>query len=336
MSGFAALMALSASQTKETQSAVQSALAQRHRKEELRRKQQEERERKERELETKLRLKHFEDEKKEQERQQRLEQERQARERVLQRREEEQRDALRYGPKKAKTISAPDGAPKWPTSSHSPEKHKILSDADGDSARESPGLSLTREEKRERKLQAELKRTFHSAKRSRLTGGYVKEGRRLPGGAIDITTTTPGQADTASGAQSIKARISAIPNTLTKLNIVKRDVRTIDEIRTDLAKVKVLAGDEAREFNDWFGKAKKKEPTKSAVVSAPPSGANTPASQTSSSKYTGTVHLPNCSYCVFREQRGRTWDGSRSGLLKEGQCSPVIRDLFTIRAQAVS
>jgi protein SPT2 len=296
MSGFAALMALSASQTKETQTAVQSALAQRQRKEELRRKQQEERERQERELQTKLRLRHFEAEKKEQERQQHLEQERQARERVHQRREEEQRAALRYGPKKAKALAPAVGPLKWPGAhSHArahPDspKRKAFSDED-----DSLGPSLTREEKRERKLQAELKRTFHTARRSTHTGGYVKHGRRLPGGAIDVTTTAPGQAETASATQSIKARISAIPNTLTKLNIVKRDVRTIDEIRQDLAKVKVLAGDEAREFSDWFGKAKKTEPVKRVaqpLASAPSSGANTPASQTSKGSATAPGAAP--------------------------------------------
>lgn len=71
MSGFAALMALSATQTKQSQDSVQSALIQRQQKEELRRKQQEEKERKEKELENKLRLKHFEDAKRHEEMMQR-------------------------------------------------------------------------------------------------------------------------------------------------------------------------------------------------------------------------------------------------------------------------
>jgi protein SPT2 len=72
---------------------------------------------------------------------------------------------------------------------------------------------------------------------------------------------------------------------LTKLNVVKRDTRTIDEILQDRAKAreaKILDGDDAREFNDWFGGSKKKESPKKPVLpttgSAPSSGANTPTS----------------------------------------------------------
>jgi len=49
--------------------------------------------------------------------------------------------------------------------------------------------------------------------------------------------------------------------TLTKLNVVKRDTRTIDEIVQDRAKAKTLDGDKAREFSDWFGTSKKKDKT---------------------------------------------------------------------------
>lgn len=287
MSGFAALMALSASQTKESQSAVQSALLQRQRKEELKRKQQEERECKERDLETKLRLKHFEDEKREQERERRKEEERRAKEKELQRREEEQRDSLRYGPKKAKLAS--EASPKWPTASSQSHarwevRKRTLPDDDGDddSAGDSPRQKpLTREEKRERKLQADINRSFHTAKRSTLTGGYLKAGRRLPGGAVDVATGSQ-SAESGSVTKSVKERIAAMPNTLTKLNTVKRDTRTIDEILQDRAKardLKVLDGDEAREFSDWFGTSRKKESAMKAVigrgvVSAPTSGVN--------------------------------------------------------------
>ncbi|KAL4072612.1 SPT2 chromatin protein-domain-containing protein [Scleroderma yunnanense] len=281
MSGFAALMALSASQTKETQSAVQSALLQRQRNEEVKRKKQEELERKEREEQAKIRQKRFEDEKKQHE----LEAKRAAEMQRLQaekaRREEEARNALLYGPKKSKYGS------KWPTSNGTAKedvrKRRLPSDDDDDSRCGSPAMALTREEKRRRRLDAEMRRTY-AIKRSSTSSGYTKAGRRLPGGAIDATSAP--SADSGASTQSVKARLAALPNTLTKLNVNKRDTRTIDEILQDRAKAKhgILDGDEAREFNDWFGKSKKKDiglssaPSSSSQVSPPPSGAASPLS----------------------------------------------------------
>ncbi|KAI6042925.1 SPT2 chromatin protein-domain-containing protein [Pisolithus marmoratus] len=275
MTGFAALMALSASQTKEAQSAVQTALLERQRNEEMKRKKQEEFERKQREEQAKLRQKHFEEEKKQQE----LEAKRAADMARLEaekaRREEEARNALIYGPKKAK----------WPASHGTAKddlrKRRLPSDDEGDSRSGSPAMALTREEKRQRKLEAELRRSY-SAKRSSTGAGYYKAGRRLPGGAIDATSSH--LTDSGSSAQSVKARLAALPNTLTKLNVNKRDTRTIDEILQDRAKAKhgILDGDEAREFNDWFGKSKKKElvPSSSQCSSGqgscPASGAASP------------------------------------------------------------
>ena len=305
MSGFAALMALSASQTKESQSAVQMALAQRQRKEVARRKQQEEEEHKQRELDLKLRLKHFEDQKKAQERHMRLEQEEQARDALLRRRAEEQRDALRYGPKKAKSVAthSGDSSPRWPASASQAatreevRKRRLPSDDD----EPSPGSSatvLTREEKRERKLQAELRRASRPTKRAKVIRGYTKAGKQLPGGAIDVMTESA-QVESGSTPQSVKARIAAMPNTLTKLNVVKRDTRTIDEIMQDRAKAreaKVLDGDEAREFSDWFGKGKK-EAAKRMVqhaTSAETSGANTPVPHSSSPSTYMTFWIHTC------------------------------------------
>jgi protein SPT2 len=74
-----------------------------------------------------------------------------------------------------------------------------------------------------------------------------------------------------------------MPNTLTKLNTVKRDTRTIDEILRDRAKVrenKTLEGEEARDFHNWFG-------TKSK--SAPVTKANSPPSPSASGASTPTV-----------------------------------------------
>ena len=308
-------MAISATQTKEAQSAVQEALAQRQRNEELRRKQREEQERKDQELARKLRLKHFEDEKRERERLQRLEQEKLARAAALQKREEEARDALRYGPKKAKSLSstpsASDGpSPKWPSSSsqsrvRSEVRKRRVPGEDGDDD-DNDGLApefLTREEKREKKQALEMKKLFQSTKRS---GSHSTRTRKhLPGGAVDVTTPT-NMPDLAGAAnKSVKERLAAMPNTLTKLNTVKRDTRTIDEILQDRAKareVKVLDGDEARVFSDWFVSPKKKEiakklpsPPQPAIPMAA-SGANTPASR----KYPFLKILPDILRRVYR------------------------------------
>ncbi|KAG9314819.1 hypothetical protein JVU11DRAFT_3912 [Chiua virens] len=279
MSGFAALMALSASQTKEAQSAVQVVLEQRHRNEELRRKKQEEAERKAREEEAKLRQKRFEDEKKQRE----LEAKREADQgRILaeqMRREEEARNVLLHGPKKAK-----QHGPKWPTSQSGIKeevRRRRAGDGDDDDLRSgSPAMVLTREEKRQRRVEAELRRTYQVKRGS---SGYSKAGRRLPGGAIDSPSGST--MDSGSSAQSVKARLAALPNTLTKLNVNKRDVRTIDEILQDRAKAKnvVLDGEDAKEFNDWFGKSKKKESnslpstqSSASVASDSSSGTNSP------------------------------------------------------------
>jgi protein SPT2 len=286
-------MALSASQTKESQSAVQIALRERQRKEAAKRKEQEEKDRKQREQERKLRLKHFEEEKKEQERKKREEEKRRALEHALQRREDEQRNALLYGPKKAN---------KYPNSVSGVKeavRKSRLPAADNDHNDEpAPGLFLTREELRQRKQESEQRRLYATSKRSSGAGSYSKQGKRLPGGAVDIAT--PARTAENTNFKSVKDRLAAQPITLTKLNVVKRDTRTIDEIVQDRAKAKVLDGDKAREFSDWFGSSKKKDPVKkdsppasalstsslSSMVATPPasqstvgSGANTPVSR---------------------------------------------------------
>lgn len=266
-------MALSASKTQEQNNLVQLAIQERQRKEQLLRKQQAEREAKERELEKKLRLKHFEDEKREQERRKKMEEAQKAREAALQRKKDEQRDALLYGPKKATSAKAPSSSGGGSTSR---ERRRLPEDDDDDSP---SGPVLTREELRERKRRAEMGRLYGSTKRSTATHSYSKPGKRLPGGAVDITTTP--QNPEAVAGKSVKDRIAAMPNTLTKLNMVKRDTRTIDEIRTDLQKKKegkVLDGDEAKNFDDWFS-TKKKDPVKKVQAgSSTNSGANTPTS----------------------------------------------------------
>jgi protein SPT2 len=276
MSSFQALMALSASQTKQSQSAVQVALQERQRKEAARRKEQEEKERKDKERERQLRLKHFEEQKKEQERLKREEEKRRAMEATLQRREDEQRNALLYGPKKAS---------KWPTSTSGTKdavRMSRLPSGEDDGGVDAPaGSFLTREEIRQRKQAAEHRRIYASTRRSSGTG-YSKPGRRLPGGAVDATMSA---STAASGNfKSVKDRLAAQPITLTKLNVVKRDTRTIDEIVQDRARAKILDGDKAREFSDWFGTSKKKDKTSPSAAAS---------SYSSSASSISTVTFPS-------------------------------------------
>ncbi|KAF8969115.1 hypothetical protein BDZ97DRAFT_264733 [Flammula alnicola] len=313
MSSFASLMALSATHTRESQQAVDIALQERRRKEALQRKQQEEREAKEREQEKKLRLRRLEEEKRQQERLRRLEEERKAKELALQRREDEQRDLLRYGPKKVAKMagSSNGGSSKWPSSSsdarEAVRKRRVPDDADQDS----PGIVLTREELRERKQQAEMRKQFATSKRaSHSNKGYGKAGRRLPGGAVDIVTNQGKPEDESVGAgRSVKDRLTSKPNTLVLLNVKKRDKRTEDEIQMEVrASKKVLDGTEALQFNDWFGDSKKKEAPKRSPApvfsSSPPSRPDTPASRTTnghttvstsvsaSSSHKSEIHAP--------------------------------------------
>jgi protein SPT2 len=290
MSAFAALMALSASQTKEAQSAVQTALDQRQRNEELKRKKQEETDRKAREEAAKLRQQRLEEQKKQQELEAKQEAERARREAEQTRREEEARNALLYGPKKAK-----QQGPKWPTShtgiKDEVRRRRVGEDGDDDSRASSPAMVLTREEKRQRRMEADMRRTYHLKRAA--SAGYSKAGRRLPGGAIDVQSAPT--SDSGASAQSVKARLTALPNTLTKLNVNKRDTRTIDEILQDRAKAKhvTLDGDEAREFNDWFGRAKKKEPASLPGTQSSASLDSTSSSGADSPRPVGT------SECIF-------------------------------------
>ncbi|KAF7375257.1 Member of major facilitator superfamily multidrug-dha1 sub-family [Mycena sanguinolenta] len=270
--GYKALLAMGDSHNKSVESTVQAVLAQKKLKEEQRRKQQEEQERKQRELETKLRLRHFEEQKKKAEAEARKEEERKAKEADLLRREAEQRDALRYGPKKAKAVA---GSSKWPASDSGVRdevrRRRVPDDDDDDG----PGSMLTREEKRERKIQAELKRAFHAPRKPVGNATHRKPGapgRRLPGGALNIVDD-PSAVATGGGSGSVKERLAAMPNTLTRLNVVKRDTRTIDEIVRDRRENKetVLNGDQARTFDDWFTPSSRAKKEKSAAPSPSPS-----------------------------------------------------------------
>jgi protein SPT2 len=270
-SGFAALMALSQARTQESTRAADSINAERRRKEEARRRQQEEEDRKEREQRAKMLRHHLEEQKREKERQSKREREREAKLKEMERREEEQRQAMLYGPKKGRERTS-----RYPTSSAA--SRRASDDDDDDDA----GLALTREEKRERRLQLQFSQ--NAARRFGSSAGTSRTGRRLPGGALNATARhSQTGGGSANGSRSVRERLTAMPNTLTKLNTVKRDTRTIDEILRDRAKArenKTLEGEEAREFHDWFG-AKSKAAT-TMKTSSPPSstasGASTPSS----------------------------------------------------------
>ncbi|KAJ7510512.1 hypothetical protein B0H11DRAFT_2152589 [Mycena galericulata] len=284
---YKALMALGDSHTKSVERTVQAALAAKKAKDAQRRKAQEEQERKEHELQAKLRLQYFAEQKRAQEAKLKAAEEREKQEADLLRREAAQRDALRYGPKKAASKAA--SSSKYPTSGsgvrEEVRKKRFPEDEDDEPA--DTGSILTREEKRERKLQAELKRAFHSPRKAtHATGGTRKAGRRLPGGAYDLATTPEDALAAKSGQGNVKERLAAMPNTLTRLNVVKRDTRTIDEIVRDRREGKdVLDGDRARGFDDWFTPATKKTAPSSSAPSSRPSSQPTSSLPTSSRQH---------------------------------------------------
>ncbi|KAK1231323.1 hypothetical protein PQX77_005565 [Marasmius sp. AFHP31] len=277
MSSFSSLMALSRSQTHDQQASVQKALLERQRKEQEQKKRAQEQEKRQKELDQKLLLKHFEDEKKEKERQRKREEEEKAREAARQRRAEEQKNNLLYGPKKASKMNGGSSSASSSQSRDGSSRKKRMSDDEDDAP---AGLALTREELRERKLQAALKKAMGTSSRSTISRTYHRPGGKLPGGAVD-TTSNPLDAGSSSSGRSVRERLAAMPNTLTKLNTNKRDTRTIDEILQDRAKakeLKTLDGEEAKEFTDWFGDAKKDKLKSHAASTGTTPRANTPLS----------------------------------------------------------
>ena len=295
MSSFASLMALSATHTRESQLAVEHTLQERQRREALHRKLREEKEAKERESEKKRRLQMFEEEKRQQAKLERMEAETRAKEAARERKEEIQKNVILYGAKKAAKMAANGGSPhKYPLSAAAREaaakKH-----SSGVSDDEDPGLVLTREELRQRKREIELRKQFGKAGTKKHTStGHRKDGQ-LPGGAVNIVVNANGESVTPVSAvaefstgKSLKERLTQGPNTLVLLQTKARDRRTVDEaqqdIRIKLGKVtsKVLSGEEARTFDDWFGSSKDKEKHSSAPRSS--SATPIPTLPTSSSK----------------------------------------------------
>ena len=281
-------MALSATHTKESQRVVEAALQERQWKEAQKQKQQQLKEAKDKERERELLIKRFQDQKREEERLERLKAERHAMQLALQRREEEQRDALRYGPKKAAKLSSKHSSgsrdsPNWPSSSSgNREAVRKLRDHDDDD-NEPSGLALTREEIRERKLQAALQKTYHTAKRSTATGGYSKHGNKFAGGILNVKTS--GASAELSSGQSVKERLTSLPMTLKVLGGKKKDRRSELEMFYDSKKKRsgpILEGDEARNFDGYFAPTKKEKArlkqAQAASASANASGADSPGS----------------------------------------------------------
>lgn len=297
MSSFASLMALSATRTRESQLAVEHALQERQRREALHRKQQEEREAKERESEKKRRLQMFEEEKRQQAKLERLEAETRAKEAARERKEEVQKYVILYGAKKAAKMMANGGSPvKYPMSAAAREAAAAKRHPSGVSGGdELPGLVLTREELRQRKKDIELKKQFSKAgTKKHSSTGHRKDGQ-LPGGAVNIVVNANGESVTPVSAaaelakgKSLKERLTQGPNTLVLLQTKARDRRTVDEAQQDIriklgkATSKVLSGEEARTFDDWFGSSKDKEKHSSAPRSS--SSTPIPTLSTSSSK----------------------------------------------------
>lgn len=280
---FAELMALSASQTRESDLASKAILEGKKRKEEERKKLLEEKERKEQELQARLIKKRMEDQLREEERRKKAAEEKQRKEHIMALREEEQRRALRYGPKSKSGGGSGSGGGRG---------RKPQGGSDSGDELDTGAMGLTREEKRKRKLMLDMNRSGPS--RKAVSSTRNKAGRMLQGGAVDVIApqnvsfSPSGALDASLAGLSVKERIAMTPNYLQPLNTKKRDMRTIDEIMRDRQKekeAKILAGDEAREFHDWFGTNKKKveqpSPVKKAAssqssISPSPSRAITP------------------------------------------------------------
>ncbi|KAJ7589882.1 hypothetical protein C8J56DRAFT_1004061 [Mycena floridula] len=295
-SAFADLIALSQTQTKESQADVEARLRSRKQREQKERKAREQREEKERNEEKRRLTKVFEQEKRKQEQAlQELERQK-ALEATRLRREEDQRDALRYGPKKAKAD------PKWPSSasSSSTSSHPRRRDDNGN---DSDHSQLTRLEIRERKQRLEQQRAARAGQRA--APRRNRPHGRLPGGALDSTTAPMMQP--AKGPQTTRERLSAMTPILIPLNQVKRDVRTIDEIHTEikgrLAKP-TLEGDAAKGFDDWFGgDNKKKEKEKRTQSSTPPPAPAPPPKKSSTPKPVHNVPVAKSSRASSYDDR---------------------------------
>ncbi|KIJ52391.1 hypothetical protein M422DRAFT_243178 [Sphaerobolus stellatus SS14] len=274
-SAFTALLKMSQEQTEKSEMDIRERERKRKLEDEKKRKEKEAKERKEREIAEKLRIKRMQEMDREKERLRKRAEEEELRKKEAAKKEEEARLELRYGPKKAAGLRSKGGK----------------NDSDDDAG----ANALTREEKRQLKINKLLRQGGSSSTSTRRSNGTghrttsLADGRtvrRLPGGAVDITVVSrladpeaAAKLDANESGKSARQRLSAMPAALVKLNTVKRDTRSIDDVWTK--QPKVLAGDEAKNFSDWFGKKKKEapEPSKPSNNGVSPYGGATPARQ---------------------------------------------------------
>ncbi|KAL5526729.1 hypothetical protein ACEPAF_8454 [Sanghuangporus sanghuang] len=280
---FAELMALSAAQTQDSVAATQQIIQEKRRKEEQRKKEQMEKDKRDREFQVRLIKKKLEEQQQAEERKQKQEEDRRGKEELIRQREEEQRRNLVYGKDRRAGGSSGGGARS--------RKGHGGSDDDGEDV---GGLVLTREEKRQRKLLSDLNKSFPSARKGHSSPTSQSLKRSYRAGAVTnlSESSSPrsqeprhpqhgGSGSNAESLSNIRKKLAAMPPTLMRLGTTKRDVRTIDEIVTDLQKkkeVKVIGGEEARKNGfDWFGEQKKMK--KVASVPSPSPSPETRASQ---------------------------------------------------------
>ncbi|KAH7101926.1 hypothetical protein BKA62DRAFT_701823 [Auriculariales sp. MPI-PUGE-AT-0066] len=235
MSSFSALKALAQQNTQSANVALQQTLDARKRKEEEERRAQVEREKREAALEARLRQKRLE----EQQRAEAVERKRAESARVKTE-EIERKEAQR----RAKIYEAVNGASRRgsPTSgSGSKRKRESRSESP-----EAGGTStLTREEKRQRKFQNEIRKAeLESAANAR--SRHIRQHLNAAPAASSSSKKSAKKAD-------------LLPVDLQPLNLVKRDTRTMDDVQREREGGRVLQGDDARSFNDWFGTQKKSD-----------------------------------------------------------------------------
>ncbi|KAF7327400.1 Member of major facilitator superfamily multidrug-dha1 sub-family [Mycena kentingensis (nom. inval.)] len=268
---YKALLAISDTHTRSANEQAAAALAQKKAREEQTRKAVAAREAKEKAQKQEEIRRHFANLQKKQE-EERLEQARQKKQEAeFKRREAEQRDKLVYGAKQAKERAS------YPTSSsgvrEAVRKSRLPEDDEGRPA-------LTREELRQRRQDNEHRRQYNEAPRRPTTSaptslaasgflrkappGKAKSKRSgtgvgfLRGGAMNVVASANRPRPVADGpGLTAKERIAAQPNDLILLQTKKRDVRTIDEIQRDLHASKSLSGEDAKQYDGWFGPSTK-------------------------------------------------------------------------------
>ncbi|KAJ7165319.1 hypothetical protein C8R46DRAFT_900884 [Mycena filopes] len=249
------LIAMSESHTRNLSAIAQQILVEK--KARLRR--QAEQDRLQKVAESKLRLWYLDEQKRTDEAERKKTETRRAAEVELVRRQTARRKALLYGPKS-----------KRPTSISGALTCQVT---DREDEEEGPKNALTREEKREKRRQEELNKAFRTTKpRSSSVIGRHKRERCLAYDA-NVSNETVSVVDNPSDLLKVKERLAAKANALIRLNVVKRDTRSIDEIVRDRRRDKgVLDGERARSFADWFSPSMRTDPPEAVlpVVTIPP------------------------------------------------------------------